>query len=249
MTITNEKELTNLKHIGFIVATILDKMSNYMQIGMTTSELDLYGKSLFEFYQAESAPLKDYNFPGYTCISINEEVAHGIPSSRIICAGDIVNIDVSGVKNAIYADTGGSFIIPPSNKLKEHLCNSTKQALNNAMSVAKSGSRITLIGKEISKTAKLNQFEIIENLCSHGVGNSLHEYPEDITNYYNRYDYRTFTAGMVITIEPFLSTNSRIVNEKNDGWTLLANKHNLSAQYEHTMVITNTKPLIITSLF
>ena len=95
------------------------------------------------------------------------------------------------------------------------------------MNVAKSGRRITLIGKEISKTAKLNPFQIIENLCSHGVGNSLHEYPEDITNYYNRYDYRTLTEGLVITIEPFLSTNARSVNERNDGWTLFANKQNI----------------------
>lgn len=248
MTISTENQLQLLKNVGCIVATILKKMSDYLQIGMTTSELDLYAKTLFDYYGTESAPSKDYNFPGYTCISINQEIAHGIPSERVICAGDIVNIDVSGVKNGVYADTGGSFIVPPSNELKELLCHSTKNALKKAMQVAKAGNRITYIGREINKVATFNNFEVIENLCSHGVGNSLHEYPEDITNYYNRYDTRKLTNGMVITIEPFLSTRSRNVTEADDGWTLLGEVGNLSAQYEHTMVITKNKPIIITKL-
>lgn len=246
MTIETDEDLKKLKSIGKIVAVTLKEMIARTEPGMTTLELDQIGKQLLELYGARSAPKITYGFPGYTCISVNEEAAHGIPGGKVIKPGDIVNIDVSAEKDGYYSDTGGSFVVPPSNFLKDKLISSTKLALSQACRSAKSGSSLNVIGKSIQKVAKKNGFKVIKNLCSHGVGRSLHEEPTEIPGYYEPRDTRKLHSGLVITIEPFLSTKSRFVNESSDGWTLVGHEGNLSAQFEHTMVITDGEPLLLT---
>ena len=246
MTIESDQDLQQLRIIGRIVAMILKEMMASTEPGMTTLELDQLGQNLFERFEANSAPKLSYNFPGYTCISINEEAAHGIPGSRVIQAGDMVNIDVSGEKNGYFADTGGTFVVPPSTVLKDRLCQATRLSLSEAMNSARAGMPLNGIGKAIQRVAKNKGFRIIKNLCSHGVGRSLHEEPKEIPGYYVPTDRRKLHEGMVITIEPFLSTKARQVAEMDDGWTLVGGRGNLSAQYEHTMVITKGKPIILT---
>ncbi len=246
MTIETDEEFQCLKKIGRIVAITLKEMKSRTEPGMTTLELDQIGKSLLEFYDAKSAPKITYNFPGYTCISINEEAAHGIPGSRVIQPGDIVNIDVSAEKDGYYADTGGSFVVPPSNFFKDKLISSTKLALGEACRNAKAGNSLNLIGKSIQKVAKRKGFKVIKNLCSHGVGRGLHEEPKEIPGYYDPTDRRKLHNGLVITIEPFLSTKSSLVSQSSDGWTLVGHENNLSAQFEHTMVITQGQPVLLT---
>ncbi|MFC3150728.1 type I methionyl aminopeptidase [Litoribrevibacter euphylliae] len=246
MTIETEEDLLKLKAIGRIVAATLKKMMQSTEPGMTTWELDQIGKKLLESYGANSAPKVTYDFPGYTCISINEEAAHGIPGSRVIQPGDIVNIDVSAEKDGYFGDTGGTFVVPPSNELKDRLIASTQRALSNACVSAKAGNPLNLIGKSIQNVAEQTGFRIIKNLCSHGVGRGLHEEPTEIYGYYEPRDKRRLHEGLVITIEPFLSTKSSFVSEGKDGWTLLGQEGNLSAQFEHTMVITKGKPILLT---
>jgi methionyl aminopeptidase len=246
MTIETDNDLRELTNIGRIVATTLQEMKRQAEPGMTTSELDQIGKELLEFYGAKSAPKVTYNFPGYTCISINEEAAHGIPGNRVIQPGDVVNIDVSAEKNGYFADTGGSFVVPPSNFLKDKLISSTKLALAKACNSAIAGRPLNMIGRSIQRVAKQKGFKIIKNLCSHGVGRGLHEEPKEIPGYYEPRDTRRLHEGLVITIEPFLSTKSHFVTESNDGWTLVGDKQSLSAQFEHTMVITKAKPILLT---
>ncbi len=246
MTIETDDDLRKLKRIGKIVAVTLKEMMAKTEPGMTTFELDQIGKTLLEQYGAKSAPKITYNFPGYTCISINEEAAHGIPGSKVIQPGDIVNIDVSAEKDGYFADTGGSFVVPPSDFLKNKLISSTKLALAQACSNAKAGNPLNAIGKSIQNVAKKNGFRVIKNLCSHGVGRGLHEEPKEIPGYYEPRDTRKLHKGLVITIEPFLSTKSRFVRESDDGWTLIGHEGNLSAQFEHTMVITKGAPLLLT---
>ncbi len=246
MTIETEQDLEALKHIGWIVAYTLKTMQRITEPGMTTGELDLIGKSLLEQYEAKSAPKLCYDFPGYTCISVNEEAAHGIPGSRIINPGDVVNIDVSAEKNGYFGDTGGSFVVPPSSDLKNRLLSATRLALTTATHSAQAGSPLNHIGKSIQSVAKKKGFRIIKNLCSHGVGRKLHEEPSEIPGYYDPRDRRVLHEGQVITIEPFLSTKSRNVNETDDGWTLTGCPGNLSAQFEHSMVITKNKPILLT---
>lgn len=246
MTVESEQDLQGLKAIGHIVASTLKQMMAYAEPGMTTRELDDYGQQLLEQQGARSAPQLAYNFPGATCISINEEVAHGIPGERVIRAGDLVNVDVSAELNGYYGDTGGSFVVPPIDPVKQRLCDSTQLALSKAMQAARAGQPLNQIGRAIEKVARRKGFRVVKNLCSHGVGRSLHEEPKEIPGYFRAEDRRRLHKGQVITIEPFLSTRSVYVIEADDGWTLMAAPGNLSAQYEHSMVITDGAPIILT---
>ncbi len=246
MTIETEDDVVALKRIGRIVSSVLHEMLAAAEPGMTTRELDSLGAKLLEMHGAQSAPKLTYNFPGSTCISINEEAAHGIPGDRVIQPGDVLNIDVSAELGGYFADTGGTTVVPPTNPQKTRLCHATRTALANAMKAARAGQPINGIGAAIQRTAKTYGFRIIENLGSHGVGRALHEEPEHIAGYYDPSDRRILKEGMVITIEPFLSTKSRLVTETSDGWTLVGASGNLSAQYEHTMIITKGAPIVVT---
>ena len=246
MTIQTAEELEEMKSIGRIVAITLKEMMHRTEPGMTTGELDLIGKELLESHGARSAPRLSYNFPGYTCISINEEAAHGVPGERVIMPGDVVNIDVSAERNGYFSDTGGSFVVPPSNYLKDKLIDATRLALKEACHNARARQPLNGIGRAIQRVAKQKGFRIIRNLCSHGVGHSLHDEPGEIPGFYDPSDKRMLHEGLVITIEPFLSTKSKLVTEQQDGWTLSASRGNLSAQFEHTMVITRGEPVLLT---
>ncbi|MET3463932.1 type I methionyl aminopeptidase [Variovorax atrisoli] len=248
MTIETQDDVVALQRIGRIVSLTLQRMLDAAEPGMTTRELDLIGQRLLEEHGARSAPKLTYDFPGTTCISINEEAAHGIPGDRVIRAGDVLNVDVSAELGGYFADTGGTTVVPPTNPQKTRLCHATRTALAEAMKTARAGQPINRIGAAIERTAKAYGFKVIENLASHGVGRALHEEPEHIPGYFDPSDTRTLHEGMVITVEPFLSTKSRIVTEASDGWTLAGVKGNLSAQYEHTMIITKGAPIVVTTL-
>lgn len=246
MTIETDADVAALKRIGGIVSRVLQQMLDAAEPGMTTRELDAFGAQLLNHYGARSAPQLTYNFPGATCISINEEAAHGIPGERVIRAGDVLNVDVSAELDGYFADTGGTRVVPPTTAQKTRLCHATRTALEAAMKQARAGQPINAIGAAIERTAKTYGFRIIENLGSHGVGRALHEEPEHIAGYFDPRDRRMLQEGMVITIEPFLSTRSRVVTEADDGWTLAGMHGNLSAQYEHTMIITRGAPIVVT---
>ncbi len=246
MTIETEDDVAGLKRVGGIVSRVLQQMLDAAEPGMTTRELDVLGAKLLEQQGARSAPQLVYNFPGATCISINEEAAHGIPGDRVIQAGDLLNVDVSAELDGYFADTGGTRIVPPTTAQKTRLCHATRMALEQAMKQARAGQPINAIGAAIQRTAKSHGFRVIENLASHGVGRALHEEPAHILGYFDPKDRRVLHEGMVITIEPFLSTKSRVVTESIDGWTLVGAPGNLSAQYEHTMIITKGAPIVIT---
>jgi methionyl aminopeptidase len=246
MTIETQDDVVALQRIGKIVSYVLHEMLDAAEPGMRTRELDALGAQLLEKLGARSAPQLTYNFPGATCISINEEAAHGIPGDRIIRAGDVLNVDVSAELKGYFADTGGTRVVPPTNPQKTRLCHATRTALAQAMKQARAAQPLNGIGGAIARTAKSYGFKVIENLASHGVGRALHEEPEHIPGYFDPSDKRILKEGMVITIEPFLSTRSRTVTETSDGWTLVGARGNLSAQYEHTMIITRGEPIIVT---
>jgi methionyl aminopeptidase len=248
MTIENEDDLKKLRAIGRIVYETLMLMKKSMEPGMTTRELDDIGRENLNRYGAQSAPELTYDFPGCTCISINEEAAHGIPSDRRIEPGDVVNIDVSAELEGYFGDTGGTFPVPPIDPRIEYLCQSTRKALKQAMSAAHTGARINQIGQAIDRVAKKAGFVTIKDLGSHGIGRSLHDEPHFIPNFHDKTDARRLKEGQVITIEPFLSTGIENTTTAPDGWTLETGKGNFSAQYEYTMVITKGKPLIMTAL-
>ena len=246
MTIETHDDIAGLQRIGRVVSLVLQRMLDAAEPGMTTRELDALGAGWLAEHGARSAPRLTYDFPGHTCISINEEAAHGIPGDRVIRAGDVLNIDVSAQLGGYWADTGGTRVVPPTTAQKTRLCHATRMALAAAMQEARAGRPINRIGAAIERTARAYGLRVIENLGSHGVGRALHEAPEHIAGYHDPRDTRVLTEGMVITIEPFLSTRSRQVTEAADGWTLVGAPGNLSAQYEHTMIITRGEPIVVT---
>ncbi len=246
MSISSQEDLESLRKIGSIVAHCLEHMSKKLEPGMSTFELDEIGRSFLEFYGAKSAPKLVYDFPGTTCISINHEAAHGIPShSKKLQAGDLINIDVSAELNGYFADTGGSFIIPPVTPIKQKVCDVAMSTMWKGINAATHGRRLNSIGKAMEAEARKNGLSVIMNLCSHGVGRWLHEEPDQIPGYYDPKDRRVLKEGTVITVEPFVSTGAKHVIENGDGWTLI-NPNHFTAQYEHTIVITKGKPLIMT---
>lgn len=246
MTIDSQADLDGLLRTGRVVSIVLAKMFDTMEPGMTTAELDGVGRRLLDSYGARSAPQAMYGFPGATCISINEEAAHGIPGERVIGPGDVVNIDVSAELDGYFADTGGTRVAPPDSPLKRRLCHATQTALARALGQVRAGVPINVIGKTIQQVARKQRFKVIRNLAGHGVGRSLHEEPKNILGFYDPKDRRVLREGQVIAIEPFVSTKSALVKESGDGWTLVGHPENLSAQYEHTIVVTKGSPIIVT---
>ena len=248
MIIDNDDDLKHLKAIGRIVFETLLLMKKSLKPGISTIELDRIGEKNLARYGARSAPILMYDFPGHTCISINDEAAHGIPSGRKVAPGDVVNIDVSAELNGYFGDTGATFTVPPVDPRIEYLCQVTRKSLNAAMAAARAGAKVNQIGQAIERTAINAGFTTIRDLGSHGIGLSLHEEPHFIQNFYDKSDTRTLSEGQVITIEPFLSNGASSTVTADNGWALLIGEGNRSAQYEHTMVITKGKPQVLTAL-
>ncbi|WP_375261757.1 type I methionyl aminopeptidase [Palleronia sp.] len=245
MTITHQDELDGLKEIGRIVANTMHAMARAMEPGMTTRELDEIGRALLERDGAASAPESSYDFPGATCISVNEEIAHGIPGDRVIAAGDLVNIDVSASKNGYFADTGATFRVDPVAPPLDRLCRDGKRAMEIGIAQVGSDKPLAGIGKAIGRFASGRGYTLIRNLASQGVGRSLHEYPGEIATWPNR-DKRRITRGLVLTVEPFLSTGGLMATAGKDGWTLYSEPRAPVVQYEHTVVATDRGPMTVT---
>ncbi|GAF20811.1 methionine aminopeptidase [Bacillus sp. JCM 19047] len=245
MIAKTEEDFNGLKEIGRIVASIRDELVHQTIPGISTKELDRLAGTYFEKEGAVSAPKSEYQFPGFTCISVNDEVAHGIPGSRVIREGDLVNIDVSGSKNGYFADTGISFVVGRGNKQLEKLCSVAKQAFEEGLKKAVPGSKKSRLGKIVNQTARANGFTVIKNLTGHGIGRAIHESPDHIYNYNDTWDDELLKDGMVIAFEPFISTSEEEVFQKNDGWTF-ATKNSYVAQYEHTIILTKAGPIITT---
>jgi len=246
MIVKNEEELAGLKEIGKIVAVIRDELIERTKPGVTTKELDDYAGELFEKYGAISGPKGEYDFPGYTCISVNEEVAHGIPGKRVIKEGDLVNIDVSGSKNGYFADTGLSIVVGEGNEKLQHLCDTAQKAFEEGLKKIKAGSKLSMIGKVVNRTANQNGYTVIKNLTGHGVGLALHEKPDHILNYFDPWESQLLKEGMVLAFEPFISTNAEEVIELSDGWTFVTPDKSYVAQCEHTLIVTKGEPIIVT---
>ncbi len=248
MIIKNEQDLEGLRKIGRIVALAREEMKRLAKPGMTTKELDLIGKRVLDEHGAESAPEKEYNFPGVTCISVNEEVAHGIPGDRLIQDGDLVNIDISAALDGYYADTGISFVVGQGDDLKAKLCQAAEDAFWAAMKKTKTGAKRNQIGRAVFNEARKNGFTVIENLTGHGIGRSLHEEPEHILNYFDPRDGALLKDGLVLAVEPFVSAGASHIVELGDGWTFVTPDKSLVAQCEHTIVVTKGEPIILTAL-
>jgi methionyl aminopeptidase len=191
--------------------------------------------------------MKTYDFPGSTCISVNEEVAHGIPGPRVINAGDLINIDVSAELNGYYGDAGVSFQLPPYNDDILRLCQSAEETMMSVINHLRAGMKVNEIGRMMELEARKRGYRVVRNLCSHGIGKSLHEKPFEILPFYNPRVTTVLKEGQVITVEPFLSTGADYVEQQSDGWTLSVVDNGRVAQFEHTIIVTKGEPIILTN--
>ncbi|MHC2992143.1 methionine aminopeptidase [Pontibacter sp. HJ8] len=248
MSIESDIDLEGITKVSEVVATTLRQMREHTKVGMTSRGLDDFGYAILQSYGAQAAPKVAYDFPGYTCISINNEAAHGIPSdTTVLQEGDLVNIDVSAELNGYYADNGGSFILGEDTKGLGKLVDTSVSALYKALKEIRGGRKIADIGRIIETEAKKNGFKVIKNLVGHGVGRSLHEEPHEIPCFYDKQETRRFRKNTVVAVETFISTKGSYVHEKGDGWTLLADEGAYVAQHEHTILITDGEPIILTA--
>jgi len=249
MSITREEELIGMKKVSEAVAYTLKAMRNYAAPGMSTKHLDDYGAKILLDFGAKSAPALTYGFPGCTCISLNEEFCHGIPSAtRLLQEGDLINIDVSAELDGFWADNGASFVLGEDTQGHKKLVDASKEILRKAIAHIKGGVRISDIGHLIESEAKKRGYKVIKNLTGHGIGRSLHEAPKEIANYKDPLNLSRFRKNSVVAIETFIASASTYAETLKDGWTMVGNKGGFMAQHEHTLLVTDAKPIILTEM-
>ena len=238
-----------MKAASEAVACTLKEMRDYARPGITTRQLDHYGAKILRDFGAKSAPYLTYGFPGWTCISVNHEFCHGIPSdNKVLQEGDLINIDVSAELDGFWSDNGSSFVIDEDIHQHQKLIDASKQILHKAIYSIKGGVRISDLGYLIETEARKRGYKVIKNLTGHGIGRSLHEAPGEIANYSDRSNLTRFRKNSVVAIETFISTTSTYAKTLNDGWTMVGDKGGFMAQHEHTIVVTEAAPIILTEM-
>lgn len=245
MSIDGQEDVDGLRRAGAAVAAARDAMAAHVAPGVSTRELDEIGRRILARHGARSAPQLAYDFPATTCISVNDELAHGIPSERVLCEGDLVNIDVSAELDGYWADSGASYPVGEVAPRLHLLLQTTRAALRDARAEARAGAPIRNIGRAVERRAKHGGFRVVRDLCGHGVGRNIHE-PPNVPNTFQPRNRELLSEGMVITIEPFLTTGATSIVEDDDGWTLRTPDRSVGAQFEHTLIVTRGAPLVVT---
>jgi methionyl aminopeptidase len=246
MTADTESDIRHLRVIGRICAEALKKMMAAVRAGISTGELDGLGLEFLRAEGARSAPQVMYQFPGATCISVSPVIAHGIPGDYVLQPDDLIHIDVSAELEGYYGDTGASLTVSAARPQVGKLLEATKGTLWKALRAAKAGRPLNDIGKTVYQEAHKRGFGVIYDLTGHGIGLSLHEQPREILNYSNPRDKRILHDGLVLAIEPFLTTGRGHVVEEKDGWSLRTIDNAIAAQFEHTIIVTKGDPIILT---
>lgn len=246
MSIDGEGDLQGLQAIGAIVAATLRAMKAAVRPGITTAELDAVAAREFARHGAVSSPRRVYDFPGETCISVNDEVVHGVPGGRALQAGDIVKMDVTAEKDGYVADACVSVAVGETDEHSRRLVACAERAFHKAMGVTRAGNRVNDIGRAVENEVLRCGFSVVRELCGHGVGRTIHEDPQ-VPNYYDPMAQRRLTKGMVITVEPIIVAGRGVVSTADDGWTVRTLDGSRAAHYEHTLVITDAAPILLTA--
>jgi methionyl aminopeptidase len=246
MSIRSQSEFDKLRTIGRIVRAALDSTAAEVTPGITTGELDEIGARVLARYGAESAPPKVYGFPGTLCISVNEEAIHGIPGRRVIQPGDLVKLDLVAEKDGFYADAAITVRAGEVSDEADALVRCAEKAFFCSLELARAGNRVREIGRAVEREARHAGFSVIRELCGHGVGRTIHEEPS-VPNYYEPALRARLTEGLVITIEPIISAGNGHGKLRPDRWTVATSDGSLSAHFEHTVLITKSKPVLLTA--
>jgi methionyl aminopeptidase len=239
-------DLDGLRAAGVVVAETIDAMEAAVRPGITTKELDDVAAAVFARHGARSAPQLDYDFPGVTCISVNDECVHGIPGPRPLADGDLVKLDVTAELNGWYSDACRTAFVGQPSEQAADLAAAARDALERAMSVATAGAPLNAIGAAVEQAVTGHGYAVCEVLSGHGIGRRIHE-PPDVLNYYDPELTDPLTEGQVFTIEPIIAAGSGDVVEMDDGWTVRTVDRSLSAHAEHTIAITREQPIVLTA--
>ncbi|MGA2354281.1 MAG: type I methionyl aminopeptidase [Terriglobales bacterium] len=247
MSIQDEQELSSLRAVGRVVRLVLDAMKGEVRPGVTTQYLDEIGARVMQENEARSAPSLVYQFPGASCISLNDEAVHGIPGDRELKDGDLVKLDVTVEKGGFMADAAITVPVGRVSPQAEKLMACAERAFRKAMLAARAGFRVFEIGKIVEREVRKSGFAVIRELGGHGIGRTIHE-PPHVPNYPDPQAGQIMNDGLVITVEPIISAGSGRVFTDKDGWTVRTGDKALSAHFEHTLVVTSGAPILLTAM-
>lgn len=242
MSITLKKpdEIIKMRVAGQLAAEVLEMIAEYVIPGVTTDELNTRCHNFMVNQQKTiPAPLDYHGFPKSICTSVNQQVCHGIPSNKKLKKGDIVNIDITVIKDEYHGDTSEMFVVGEPSILAKRLIESTQKALYLGISMVKPGAKLGDIGHAIQTFAENKRYSVVREYCGHGIGRVFHEDPQVL--HYGKADTGiTLEEGMTFTIEPMINAGKRHVKVLSDDWTVVTKDRSLSAQFEHTLAVTAT---------
>ncbi|MBZ4203084.1 MAG: type I methionyl aminopeptidase [Methylovulum sp.] len=246
VTIKTELEIEKMRIAGKLAAEVLEMIEPYVVPGITTNELDkICHDYIVEVQQAIPAPLNYHGFPKSICTSINHQVCHGIPSEKKLKSGDIVNIDITVIKDNFHGDTSKMFCVGTVLQPIKRLVAITQEAMYKGIEQVKPGITLGDIGFAIQFHAESNRYSVVREFCGHGIGEKFHEEPQ-VLHYGKPNSGMTLKAGMIITIEPMINLGKRHVKILSDGWTAVTKDRSPSAQWEHTILVTPSGYEILT---
>jgi methionyl aminopeptidase len=252
MSISTPEELAAMRAAGRVVRLMLEAMKSAARSGLTTADLDHIGGDVMVKNGARSGPSLVYQFPGVSCISVNDEIVHGVPSSRKLRNGDLLKLDVTIQLDGFMADAAETVIVGEGpeqsvpSALGNRLAACAQHAFHQAMQVARAGNPVQDIGRAVEAAVKADGFHVIRELCGHGIGRTIHERPS-VPNWPDPSASSLLTEGLVITIEPIIASKSGRTILARDGWTVRTADRGLAAHYEHTLVITKAEPMLLTA--
>lgn len=247
IVIKTEEDIQKMRVAGRLAAEVLEIIAPFVKPGVNTAELDrICHEHIVNAQQAIPACLNYHGFPKSVCISVNDVICHGIPSEeKILKDGDIVNIDVTVIKDGFHGDTSKMFIVGKPTIQGERLCRITQESLYLAIKMVKPGIRLRELGKAIQKFVEGHDYSVVREYCGHGIGEGFHEEPQVL--HYDADDSGVvLQKGMAFTIEPMVNTGDYRIRTMKDGWTVKTKDRGWSAQYEHTLVVTDNGCEIMT---
>lgn len=251
ITIKTAADIEGMRIAGRLASEVLDYLTPHVKPGISTEAIDkLAHDYMVEVQQCVPAPL-NYAPPGYSpfpksiCTSINHQICHGIPNDRQLKDGDIVNVDITTIKDGWHGDTSRMFVVGEGSIAARRLCQMTYDAMWHGIAKVKPGARLGDIGHSIQTFAENNGFSVVREFCGHGIGRKFHEEPQ-VLHYGRSGTLEVMIPGMVFTIEPMVNAGRRDIREAGDGWTIVTRDRSLSAQWEHTVLVTETGYEVLT---
>ncbi|MDD2799994.1 MAG: type I methionyl aminopeptidase [Methylococcales bacterium] len=236
--IKNDTEIEKMRTAGRLAAEVLEMIEPYVIPGVTTDELDqICHNYIVNVQKAIPAPLNYHGFPKSICTSINQQVCHGIPSDKKLKSGDIVNVDITVIKDDYHGDTSKMFYVGEVNAHAKRLVEITRESMWLGIQQVKAGATLGDIGNAIQKHAESNRYSVVREFCGHGIGKKFHEEPQ-VLHYGKPGEGEVLKSGMILTIEPMINLGKRHIKVLGDGWTVITKDRSLSAQWEHTILVT-----------